>query len=493
MVALMRSFRKVRLSLAAVGTVVALAALAPGAQADFDSGHDETCEDGGVRDILGRGASFQRSAQLAWGAESVLINPGGPLAQGFGYDVAACDEFRLPADPEDPEPDFGVDYHPAGSGAGRAALGANGNAATRDNTVDFGAADEAPTQAQIDEGNEGPVEVAGVRNDPDDAELHTIPVATSSIVVAVRLPDGCQVAFGADRQLTYQQIEGAFRGGTDFDTWGELFGTSITGAGCADKQLKRVVRLDSSGTTFAFKRYLQEAAEEVGSGQTWSEPTLANQAWPNNDTNPVERGAANGNGPLLDKLSQQTVNGGIGYADLGTGRSKGYDWIDGDDTDTSFWVYAQRIADGEFRSPASEDDGDVVGGAKGSNCEGVTYDDTSLVGTQLPASTKDSWFNVDAVLTPADYPICALTYTLAWEDPCTAVGSDADVNQDRARTAKDYLSYLVSTAGQAKLEADDYQALPSTEGANVLAESVEATGALNWSTSSWNSSCMPPM
>jgi ABC-type phosphate transport system substrate-binding protein len=476
----MRASGRVRLSLVAVGSVVALGALAPGAaNAQFTLGK---CAGDSIN---GEGASFARSAHIAWGARILDPNPNPAQPQGFAYHDGACSAFETPGDGGTEE----ITYAPTGSGAGRTAMGANGNANTRTlNDEEFGGTDDAPTAAQITEANTGPDDVVG---STDDTILHTIPVAQSAIAVAVKLPAGCQVAEGATRQMTFAQLEGSFRGGADFDAWGEVL-PAVTGTHdgtpCADVTFQRVVRLDSSGTTAQFKNFLQVLANvdavnsplcsdscPAASGVTWT--GLGNTAWPDEVANPVERGDANGAGPLIAKLTAEGADdGGVGYADLASGSAQelgadDFRW-NGNDDDSAFEVAVQRPNDNNFVLPA---DDISEGGTKGANCAGTEYDD-------VPGSTTGSWVNSNPIQTSVDYPICALTYVMANEDPCPDLGTDAEA---LARTVKDYVTFITdddpAVGGQAVLAADDYQELPSSN--DVLLRAQQGAAALTWAAS----------
>lgn len=466
--------RKARLSLAAVSGLAAIAAAAPAAQAQYPdplypSTHDNPCERAGTP-IRGVGASLQRVAQLNWGARIIEPDPADPLAKGFGYDITSCTAFRLPADGGTKS----VTYSPAGSGAGRTAFGATSTAgAARDLNVDFGGTDEAPTPTQVANANAGP----NTGSTSDDGILHTIPIAQAPVSVPLRIPNGCQIGNLSARQLSRVRVEGFFRGLSAYDQWGELFGYGnvdassgggLTDAECGAKKPARVVRFDNSGTTFLFKRYLDAAA---GGAFDWSESseggTLANNAWPSATVN---AGVA-GNGPLLDTLNAQGANGGIGYSDLAGARGRQFGWAYSGGTplpdDRTIWVRIQQIATNAYVSPARADNQD---GARGARCTGVQY-------SNQPANTEASWFSTTGVPTQVDYPICGLTYALAWESP-SAVGIS---NLARAVGRRDYLSYQLDRPGlgttpassqcdpsdsrygkgQCKLPANDYGRLPA--------------------------------
>jgi ABC-type phosphate transport system substrate-binding protein len=469
--------RWTRLPLAAACGLIAVAAFAPGAQAQstypdplYPAAYDQQCEKTATL-VQGRGASFQRTLQNIWGAEIVAPDPLAQIAKGIGYDTGGCGVYKLASDGGTRK----IQYSPAGSGAGRAAFGATDTpGAARDLSIDYGGTDDPPTATQIANANEGPNVVAGP--DSDDGILHTIPIAQGADAVAVRVPDNCQIANTSARQLSRTKLEGFYRGLTAFDTYGELFGfTNVTATGggltnqqCQAKHPARVVRFDNSGTTFIFKQYLQSAA---AGAFDWREPsqggTLANNAWPA----PTVNAGVNGNGALLDTLSAQATNGGIGYSDLATARGRNYGW---DHTgsafvpdDRTFWIRVQRIADNSYISPARSD---IQTGSKGTRCSGVTY-------SGQPADTTHSWINANAVETATDYPICGLTYALAWQSDA-AVGISST---GRAVARRDYTGYMLDRAGmgtnpptsqcvsgdtrygkaQCKLAGNDYARLPA--------------------------------
>jgi VCBS repeat-containing protein len=476
----MRTITGLRVSAAAAGAVAALAFIPSGANAAFDSAHDTQCES--PASIAGRGASFQRQAQLAWGAQQLAPDPAAAETNGFGYATTAnggCSAFQVGASNGNT-----VTFEPKGSGDGRKAVGASTEmgapasgttpakpreAGIRDSAIQFGAADEPPTAQQIAAANEGPEVTAA-----DNAVLLTIPVAQSSIAPVVKLPAGCTVPL-ADHRISRARLEGTFAGKSDFDTWGELFPT-IAGSGCAEKPLTRVVRSDSSGTTFGFKNYLRDIPGYTADFAT----APGNTEWPNNTgTTAVARPGSAGAGALLDLLNSRSTEGGIGYADLAAARSKGFDTdVQGgtlpgtttpnpdvgkpDVNDTSFWLTVER-RDGAFQSPALSD---TKGTANtGSNCRNVSYADATT--GKLPAVTE-TWTNVTASASTADYPLCVLTYELVWQDMVKAnVGlapGKPAYTQSQARSVKDYLGYILNAGGgQAALAPNGYQGLPSVD------------------------------
>jgi ABC-type phosphate transport system substrate-binding protein len=431
----------IRTGIAVAGAAAALALIPGSASAAFDAAHDAQCENAGS--IAGIGASFQRDAQLAWGATLLAPDEGGPNGTGFGYATTAnggCAAFATTGSRT-------VTYEPRGSGDGRNAFGATGG--VRNTNYAFGGADEPHNPTQLTAANAGPT-----TSTTDNATLHTIPVAQSAVAVDVRLPQGCSVpANPTSRRITRTALAGAFAAKPGYTTWGSVL-PAITGTGCATAPIKRVVRADSSGTTFAFKKALASIDSASFAG-------LGNTAWPNDaGSTTVVRGATNGAGSQLDALNA-LPGGGIAYADLATSRDKTFDW-NGAASDPTFWAYVQRV-DGTYASPAADDSSEAEGVDRGSNCVAVSYTNG---GGALPATTG-SWSNVDGINTGTGYALCALTYSLAWQQASLAnvnrpAGQPA-ITQDQARAVKDYVGFAIkATGGQSQLAEAGYAPLPST-------------------------------
>jgi hypothetical protein len=465
----------------ATSAIALLAVLPAGASAAFDAGFSSACQ--GDTTIAGRGASFQRSAHLAWGASSFPTNPATATATGIGYASSAaggCSLFKLSADGGS----AAISLDPQGSGEGRGAMGATlvsnaaGSPGVRNTNFQFGVADEPPKAAEIKAANNGPDGVAGTA---DDGVLYTFPVLQGAVSVIVQLPNGCAVAnTAAAHQISRAALEGAFAGAAGFTQWGQIL-PSITGTGCATKSFKRVVRQDSSGTTYGLKNYLRDIKSSD------FPTTLANTEWPaDTGTTAVVRPASAGGGALVQSLKAQTTDGGIGYVDLATARSNGFatDTGTAGDTDQTIWLNVERKGGGSYKSPALDDAQGTTN--TGANCVNVAYSDVTT--GALPA-VKDSWYDVTGS-SAADYPICILSYAMVWEDLAKAsIGHAAgspDYTQGQARAVKDYFGYVLNSAGgQAALPLAGFQGLPGNSGGtaqagSVLAVSRAAQQALTW-------------
>ncbi|BDV31339.1 phosphate ABC transporter substrate-binding protein PstS [Microbacterium terricola] len=175
-------------------------------------------------------------------------------------------------------PDFTVDYDPAGSGTGRESF--------QNGAVQFAGSDRA---FKTDEIEAGPWEVCA-----DGSDLVEIPTYISPIAVAFNLP-------GVESlNLDAATVAGIFAG--EITTWNDDAIASLNdGVDLPDTAITPVHRSDDSGTTENFTDYLFQTA-----GDVWTnEP---DGVWP------LKGGeAANGTSGVIEAV--QGGEGAIGYAD----------------------------------------------------------------------------------------------------------------------------------------------------------------------------------
>ena len=111
----------------------------------------------------------------------------------------------------------------------------------------------------------------------------------------------------------------------------------------------------------------------------------------------------------------------------------------------------------EFTEPTSERrTGSGRDGPKGANCAQTTF-------TGYPNSTLGDWASTSGVDSPDGFGICTLTYGLVFDDYQAAYGSQPGgdaVEEPKARSVKDYWSFIVSDIGQSVLLPNDYSGLP---------------------------------
>jgi ABC-type phosphate transport system substrate-binding protein len=495
-----------RLTLAAVLSSAALLALAaPRSEAAFTI---DECEGS---DIIGRGASFARDAHFLWRTQ---------FTNSFCSSVGTAPI---------------VNYEALGSGAGRRVMGertgsnADGSQ-SRNQTPRFGMTDEAPAPTRMNEMNRGtgPLDA----DDGDEGDIHVVPAAVGAVAALVNMPAGCDPASLADAHKTPDQntnppssapddvvrvkftkteFEKLWASDADMDEWDEVFPEVASGganpdADC-DKQIIRVVRFDESGTTFAFKDFL----DRLNPSRDWN-PGLTgsdNRRWPNDggivqrgtrtdcgptvngpgplpdDQDQLTSGCANGNGPLVEKL--KVTDGSVGYSDISTARSAGLAIEPETNDNDTFWVPVQK-SDNTYQEPTSDPNGFRTDGAKGANCETVNFGNNGP-GGGLPADTFSDWSAVSgADTTSDDYGICTPTYGLVFDDNAPAYSAgNPDEEELKARTVKDYWTSLLSNASQGILTSGDYSPLPGfTPGGSPPAGSMLAIARAGINSVGWD-------
>lgn len=395
---------------AACGALAAMAAMAPAASADFDGVNQQRCTGDS---ITGTGATFPGEAQAAWTKDfrENLLGEGCPLFQVTGQTIT---------------------YNLTGSGAGRKAMGMTSSVPI-DTTKSFAGSDTAPTSTEM-----------STSNTQSGTLVHSIPVTSGAVAVIVNAPDGCAIPSGVATsdgrfRVSNAALEDAYAGTTT--TWGGLLGSA-----CATP-ITRVVRSDSSGTTDAFKSWLQTIDAATGWAGANKDTT-----WPG----AVTRAA--GNPGVIDKV--KTTDGALGYADLAGARAGGFGLSATGDGE--YWIELAN-GSGAYAEPSAQA---ATSTAKGANCDLVSY-------SALPAGTTQSWSAVTGIGSSDGYPICTLTYALAFEDPSKPYGSGA---QGRARTVTDYIRYQLTESGQSVAAQADYSRLP----VEVLAKALAGAAELGW-------------
>jgi ABC-type phosphate transport system substrate-binding protein len=464
---------------------LALLGLAPQANAAFTSGK---CAGA---DIIGRGASFARDAH------NVFINNFKPIYCKGTPKLA------------------GVTYEALGSGAGRLAVKERGLPPR------FGMTDEPPTTAEVAQMNAGTgnAPAASDINPNDNGKIHVIPAAVGAVAALVNFPDGCDVtdldavSRTAEENLdldatqddvvrvlfTKAEFEAIWSQGTSGDpllTWRDLFGELEDVAACK-KPIIRVVRFDDSGTSFAFKDYLNTIDAGEGWLTTYVSSADKTRVWPApagseapgvGSSSPTESqcgttaapggklddaldhltsGCSNGNGALVAKLV--ATDGSVGYSDISTARSNSPSLAispETNDNDT-YWTQVQNGSN-TFTEPTSSPIGFRTDGPKGANCQATEFEN-------VPATTFGNWEKASGVKSPVGYGICTMTYGLVFDDNSEVWGG-SPAEEAKARTVKDYWESIVSDPAQAALFPNDYAPLPE----DVLKIAQAGVASLNW-------------
>jgi ABC-type phosphate transport system substrate-binding protein len=380
-----------------------------------------------------------------------------------------------------------VTYTETGSGPGLESWG-NGAGATKgkfgaDNT--YVGTDEPPNEEQK----------TAIEKEGTGGKLLTIPVVQGAEAILVHLPKGCTVkqkvgGVGPRLVLTNETLEKIFHG--TIKTWSEITDAkekyktvkAKPKVVCnAASPIKRVVRLEGSGTTSIFKKYLnlQEpnefTVEGVGS-TTWKKlaESNVNTKWPEEKADPVLTGKGGGGLAAAVAATEST----IGYVDLAHARSNGA-FTAG--TPELFWAEIQNgtFKKGKktlptFADPASN--GDVSTKAQ-SNCSETLYTDGHF--KFPPANTEKLWNEVTTSLTEPHYTICGFSYDLGltkYEGFGVASGDPA--TDASSRTAADYLNFALE-GGQGALAGSDFLGLPENAEGHVLKIAKEGVEKLSFS------------
>ncbi|HEX5989444.1 MAG TPA: hypothetical protein VFY75_04435 [Solirubrobacterales bacterium] len=430
-------------------------------------------------DIVGRGASFARDAH------NVFINNFQPIYCAGTPALA------------------GVTYEALGSGAGRLSMKVREAGGPR-----FGMSDEPPTPAEIAQMNAGtgnePAEADA--NPADNGKIHVVPAAVGAVAPLVNFPDNCDVdllpagAKTAEQNLdgdgtpddvirvrfTKAQFEAIWAKDASADNWTEVFPALATDSDC-NKPIIRVVRFDDSGTSYAFKDYLNSIDGGQGWLTTYVNGSNKTREWPNavfgtrsdcagspngpgsqeDSIDQLTSGCSNGNGSLVAKLV--ATDGSVGYSDVSTARSNSPSLAitpEANDNDT-YWTQVENGSN-NFTEPTSSPNGFRTDGPKGANCQTTVF-------TGVPASTFGDWSKASGVTSPTGYGICTMTYGLVFDDNSDVWGS-SPAEEAKARTVKDYWENIVSTPAQAALFPNDYAPLP----APILAISKAGVASVDW-------------
>lgn len=426
-------------------------------------------------DVIGRGASFARDAHKVFNfnfANNYCIG-----TPGFGS--------------------INVTYESQGSGAGMEAV------INRGLPPRFGMSDDPPDASQMAQMNAGTLTPGSDPIATDNGKIHVVPAAVGAVAPLVNFPDDCDptklpaaartdsVDSTADDNLirvrfTKDQFEKAWAKDPSGDEWDEVF-PALAGGACVDEPIIRVVRFDKSGTTYAFKDYLNAInparkwlQDFTGDNREWPSATFGSggqcggTAAPGNQpdaTDHLTSGCASGNDDLTVKLVD--TDGSIGYSDLSTARNNSPSLaVDASDDEAPFDndVYWTQIQNGsnQFTEPTADPNGFRTDGLKGSNCQAATF-------SNVPGATTEDWSKVSGVDAPSGYGICTMTYGLVFDDNSDVWGSSTE-EESKARTVKDYWLNALSDGAQGQLFANDYAPLPEA----IQALALDGVESIDW-------------
>jgi hypothetical protein len=562
-------------ALAATGLLALLAGSPPAARADFAL---QPCQGSATQ---GEGSSLQKTAQLSfWDSSQIYLseNPSasgcGPTAPGVTFHSASSG--------------CGLDAMGAGGPASECSFSSKEPSPPegyRDETDRFGATDFAPDPKEEAAINNGPAGGTSV------GKIHVIPVAGAAITVIVHFPEGCELenpgtsatdtetpasGVGSKNENTTtggvndpkgpagdakefatgdSEAEGTLRVHIPakaleeiwehkITTWGEIptptgdstLGNFMTGAPtssqetvthCGEVPIRRIVRLDTSGTSYNFKAYLSllPSFDEDGGTKLWKEGQVGstNTVWPigsasepgvppaaepaeiesggvkvknpnaNECTvaispNQICHASSSGGGGLTNAVN--ATDGSIGYVDLATAREKGFT-IEPKKADHTYWLPLQpvnpsttpgtvtpEVFDEPTTDPTAHFNPALNTSTRGADCAGADWRGYPAATTEQPDPTLGDWSKAIAT-GGTTYPVCAITYDLAFDDDAPVYGN-TPAEEGKARTVKDYLTAVTSQLGQYELAKFDYATLPAT----IIADAQTGVAAIGWNKTS---------
>jgi ABC-type phosphate transport system substrate-binding protein len=480
----MVSFSKRRIS-AWTASLAVLAIVAVPATASAKGPVTDRGEQCSGSNIVGRGSTFQEPAQLVWQPTfNTSTKPSG-CSGSQGSKGKPKAEYR------------NTESKDRGSGSCLKAFGAEKETANYE--YDFCGTDEAPNATQKKE-------IEEEKQGGEGESLETIPVLQGSVAIIIHLPKGCKasatgVEVGGKKVnlgrlvLNDSTLEGIYKG--SINTWSEVLtaqpADSMTCTNESEKndEIKRVVRTDHSGTTHIFKAFLSlvntapikmepykesygegSAKSSTGCGKefpseerTWAEVSEAcpNQRWPE-AAKVIRNEEETGNPGVINKVN--ATESSIGYADLAVAREKKFFSTKGEggeikkgEQNVRFWAPIQNSKGASYADPSSKGDTEKLAS---SNCKNTHYIENGEKEFP-PASTRALWNQAKAALVEEHYPICGLTYDLAYREYYPYLkGSPFEAKgKEIATTVENYLFFEVSSSGGGKeIKNHDYEKLP---------------------------------
>jgi ABC-type phosphate transport system substrate-binding protein len=358
-----------------------------------------------------------------------------------------------------------VEYTGTGSGPGMEAWGLKGHAVEY-KTFAYVGTDQPPSLS----------DTAEIDKNGAPGTLLTIPVLQFAVAIPIHLPANCTATSKAAPGrlvLDNTTLEEIFRG--VITKWSEITedNDKVSGTGCNPAAtIERFVRLEGSGTTATFKKYLYLINKgAVDGGQTWEQlaEAVENTEWPSEGT--VGRGK--GGKKLAEEVA--ATESSIGYANLADVRkTKSFSGTGNGAGSGKFWAEVESNGvkpKGKYADPATNGDAEALGK---SNCVGEKYTNGSKAFP--PKNALESWSEVTTSTKQKKYSICGFTYDLSF----THFGDYPGTTPAEAQAAKDYLQFEVNDAaegGQQEIEGEasfdptgtDYLALPTgSKKTNVL-------------------------
>lgn len=381
------------------------------------------------------------------------------------------------------------EYKGTGSGPGLEAWGNNGHTPEFENWEYVGT-DQPPN----------PTQKATIETAAGGAKVLSIPTLQAAVAVAMHLPKGCTGAESNNKLskgrfvLDNLTLEKIFK--RSITKWSEITedGDKLVGAGCEKEALiTRVVRLEGSGTTAIFKKYLYQMNQAPVDGtKTWNNLAEENKNldWPE-ETEHLVRGE--GNGGMVKAVDGNY--GTIGYINLASARAsscfvtsceveleKVKVKVKGGEGGEVFWAFLQDNGVVTKKEKyANPETGGTEAHQGTSNCSDEVY--VNGAGAEFPPeTTEEAWNEVSATTTEKKYSLCGFTYDLSLVG-FHLIPEAVRPTKAQEEVAFNYFKYMVSSTGQKLLKKEtDYLGLPTskTPRLDVLLIAQEGAAKISW-------------
>jgi len=320
------------------------------------------------------------------------------------------------------------------------------------------------------------IDWAGGRKNPTTGEeeknkITTIPIATSAVALIVTLPEECEVKGGEKANVSLAELVKEWKSGeVKFSALIKNLNKPANKS-CEDDTPVLQAREVPSGTTAGYKRYLAALdPTDFGPITTTAGESESNTNWPlevakSADFN--ETGNETG-GKLAEKVFGTPST--MGYADIADARSKGFaaaagepttHAIDGKMYESIVLLVPNGTTTEEGTNLVSpEVEGGGTPADKAANCKGAKFPEPKRVGPDIEWSRAEQTNSTSNE--PGVYPICTLTFDVAWkhyswarwENPLLKV--EEQYTEAQYDTTFNYLRWVV-TAGQKTQPAEQLE------------------------------------
>jgi ABC-type phosphate transport system substrate-binding protein len=363
-----------------------------------------------------------------------------------------------------------TEYKGTGSGAGLEAWG-NGTHAAEFNTWEYVGTDQPPNATQK----------SAIETKAGGATVLSIPTLQAAVTVSYHLPESCtSVTSKAKKQtgrmaLSPLTIEKIFK--HTITKWSEIPGNTLNPSGCATghEEITRVVRLEGSGTTAIFKKFLFQINQApVDETKNWNNLAEENKnlSWPAEAEN-LERGK--GNPGVAAGIVAKA--GSIGYVNLADAYADGFK----ESGTNEGWAVVQHNEGAKKAAYASPElPGKKVKINKKkvilegtSNCVGTSY--VNGAGAKFPPkTTEEAWNEVSSTPVEPNYPICGFTYDLSLKG-FSSIEPALRPTTEQVELVKKYFTFMVKE-GPTLLPGTDYEALPENAEEEKSVAKIAAKG-----------------